>query len=76
MDVIFFFYVTEVHKLQMFGKIFMKIFRLKRSGSGRMLNSKELSDIYSSLNIYGIMKCRRLRRPNVGETSYVCTREL
>jgi hypothetical protein len=46
------FYVTEVHKMQMFGKILRKIFRLKRSSSGRVLYNKELSDFYSSLNTY------------------------
>lgn len=60
----------------MFGKILRKIFRLKRTGSGRMLYNKELSDLYSSLNIYGIMKCSKLRRPSVGETRRACTKEL
>jgi hypothetical protein len=60
----------------MFGKILRKIFRLKRGVLGRMLYNKELNDLYSSLNIYGIMKCRRLRRPNVGETRHAGTRVL
>jgi hypothetical protein len=60
----------------MFGKILRKIFGLKGIGSGKMLHNKEISDLYSSFNIYGIMKCSRLRRPNVGETRHTCTREL
>jgi len=72
----FFFYVTEVHKCKCLETYLGKYLDLKGVVQVGCYINKEFSDLYSSLNIYGMMKCRRLRRPNVGETRHVCTREM
>jgi hypothetical protein len=57
--------LREEHKLRVFeNRVLMRIFGSKRDevmGGWRKLHSKELHDLYSSLNIITIIKSRRMR---------------
>ena len=72
--------MEEERRLRVFGnRVLRKIFGPRRdevTGEWRKLHTEELSDLYSSSNIFGVIKSIRLRGAGrvarIGETRNAC----